>query len=266
MSDEEKQPDKPLAQTGEPIPVEGDNSDLESNMAEVDLQGVAKTEYRGDEDELNTEGATEKVVTDAGEMSDIETASAVTGETSVAADLATILSLKEANEILQAQLDDLNQQFEALKTQSMRMAADFDNFRKRTAKEKEDLEHQIKGNTLKELLPVVDNFERARSQIKPQNDGEMSIHRSYQGVYKQLVDCLKRIGVSPMRAEGTEFDPNLHEAVMRESTDEYPEGVVIEQLMRGYLLGERVLRHAMVKVAAAPMPVVTSEDDTTEAE
>ena len=110
----------------------------------------------------------------------------------------------------------------------------------------------------------MDNFERARSQIKPQNDGEMAIHRSYQGVYKQLVDCLKRIGVSPMRAEGTEFDPNLHEAVMREPTNEYSEGVVIEELMRGYLLGERVLRHAMVKVAAAPMPVVTSEDETKE--
>ncbi|HBE17898.1 MAG TPA: nucleotide exchange factor GrpE [Cyanobacteria bacterium UBA11149] len=223
-------------------------------------------ESQPDGEEPNTTGATEKVVTDAPDMLDIETAEPLMGETSVEADLGVILGLKETNEALQAQLDDLDRQFEALKTQSMRMAADFDNFRKRTAKEKEDLEHQIKGNTLKELLPVVDNFERARSQIKPQNDGEMSIHRSYQGVYKQLVDCLKRIGVSPMRAEGTEFDPNLHEAVMRESTDEYPEGVVIEQLMRGYLLGERVLRHAMVKVAAAPMPVVTSEDTTKEAE
>ena len=122
----------------------------------------------------------------------------------------------------------------------------------------------IKRNTISELLPVVDNFERARSQIKPQNDGEMTIHKSYQGVYKQLVDCLKRVGVAPMRPEGQEFDPNLHEAVMREPTDEYPEGVVIEQLQRGYFIGERVLRHAMVKVAAAVEPVVTSEEDTPE--
>ncbi len=92
----------------------------------------------------------------------------------------------------------------------------------------------------------------------------MTIHKSYQGVYKQLVDCLKRIGVSPMRPEGQEFDPNLHEAVMREATNEYPEGVVIEQLMRGYFLGERVLRHAMVKVAAAAEPMVTSEESTSE--
>jgi molecular chaperone GrpE len=130
--------------------------------------------------------------------------------------------------------------------------ADFENFRRRTAKEKEELELQVKRTTLSELLPVVDNFERARAQIKPQNDGEMAIHKSYQGVYKQMVDCLKRIGVAAMRPEGQEFDPNLHEAVLREPSNEYPEGVVIEQLQRGYFLGERVLRHAMVKVAAAP--------------
>lgn len=165
---------------------------------------------------------------------------------------ATLETWRRENEALKAQLEELNGQCEAFKTQSMRIAADFDNFRKRTSKEKEDLEQQIKRNTLTELLPIVDNFERARSHLKPQTDGELAIHKSYQGVYKQLVDCLKRIGVSPMRPEGQEFDPNLHEAVMREPTDQYPEGTVIEQLMRGYMLNERVLRHAMVKVAAAP--------------
>ncbi len=153
----------------------------------------------------------------------------------------------------------LTQELEALKLQAeertgqfMRIAADFENFRKRTQREKEELEQQIKCNTVVELLPVVDNFERARSQIKPQGEEAMAIHKSYQGVYKDLVDRLKRIGVAPMRSEGKDFDPNMHEAVMRESTDEFPEGTVIEELVRGYLLGERVLRHAMVKVAALP--------------
>jgi molecular chaperone GrpE len=166
----------------------------------------------------------------------------------------------------QAALEELAQEVESLRTQVddrtnqyVRIAADFDNFRRRAQKEKEELEDKIKCSTITELLPVVDNFERARSQIKPQTDGEMSIHKSYQSVYKQLVDCLKRVGVSPMRSEGKEFDPNLHEAVMREATDEHPEGTVIEELVRGYVLGDRVLRHAMVKVAAAPDPVVTSE-------
>jgi molecular chaperone GrpE len=162
---------------------------------------------------------------------------------------------------LASQIEGLKAQLEERSTQYMRIAADFDNFRKRTQKEKEDLEQQIKCATIVELLPVVDNFERARSQIKPQTDAEMNIHKSYQSVYKQLVDCLKRIGVAPMRAEGKEFDPNLHEAVLREPTDAYSEGTVIEELMRGYVLGERVLRHAMVKVAAAPEPVLTSDED-----
>ncbi|MFM6451356.1 MAG: nucleotide exchange factor GrpE, partial [Planktothrix sp.] len=108
------------------------------------------------------------------------------------------------------------------------------------------------------------NFDRARSQIKPQTDAEMNIHKSYQGVYKLMVDCLKQLGVSVMRPEGQPFDPNLHEAVMREPTDAYPEGTVIEDLMHGYQLGEKVLRHAMVKVATTPEP--DSTESPSEAE
>ncbi|GAX35567.1 nucleotide exchange factor GrpE [Nodularia sp. NIES-3585] len=163
----------------------------------------------------------------------------------------------EKTEVETAALAQLTQQIESLKaqleersTQYMRIAADFENYRKRTSKEKEELDVQVKRNTILELLPIVDNFERARAHLKPQSDGEMTIHKSYQGVYKQLVECLKRIGVSPMRPEGEEFDPNLHEAVMREPTDEHPEGTVLEELVRGYYLGDRVLRHSMVKVAA----------------
>lgn len=172
--------------------------------------------------------------------------------------VAATPALQQEVEQLQAQLIQQQQQTETIKSQYLRAAADFDNFRKRTQKEKEDLEQQVKRNTINELLPVIDNFERARTQIKPQNDGEMAIHKSYQGIYKQIVEGLKRIGVSAMRPEGEEFDPNLHEAVMREPTSEHPEGTVIEQLVRGYMLGDRVLRHAMVKVAAPP------EDEDTE--
>ena len=165
---------------------------------------------------------------------------------------ATIVTLEREVETLKAQLEDRTNQY-------MRIAADFENFRKRTQKEKEELEQQVKCATLSELLPVVDNFERAQSQIKTQTDQEKNIHKSYQTVYKQLVNSLKRLGVSPMRPKGKEFDPNLHDAVMREPTEEYPEGTVMEELMPGYYLGERVLRHAMVKVAAAE-PVVTAEE------
>jgi molecular chaperone GrpE len=164
------------------------------------------------------------------------------------------------NSELNQQIESLKNQVEERSNQYMRIAADFENYRKRNQKEKEDLEVQVRRNTIMELLPIVDNFERARAQIKPQNDGEMGIHKSYQGVYKQLVDSLKRLGVSPMRPEGELFDPNLHEAVMREPTDEYPEGTVLEELVRGYNLGDRVLRHAMVKVAAPKEDIPASED------
>ncbi|MEH2068577.1 MAG: nucleotide exchange factor GrpE [Nostoc sp.] len=162
---------------------------------------------------------------------------------------------------LAEQIESLKVQLEERSTQYMRIAADFENYRKRTSKEKEELEAQMRRNTILELLPVVDNFERARAHLKPQSDGEMTIHKSYQGVYKQLVDTLKRLGVSPMRPEGQQFDPNLHEAVMREPTDEHPEGTVLEELVRGYYLGDRVLRHAMVKVAAPKEDTPAAPDD-----
>ncbi|AUC61156.1 molecular chaperone GrpE [Cyanobacterium sp. HL-69] len=168
--------------------------------------------------------------------------------------------------LLQEEIANLHQQLELQKEQTksvqgqfMRLTADFDNFRRRTAKEKEEQETTIKKKTITELLPVVDNFERARTQIKPANDGEMGIHKSYQGVYKTFVESLKKLGVSAMRPEGELFDPNYQEAMLREPTNEYPEGTVIEQLVRGYLLNDQVLRYAMVKVAAP------KDDDENEA-
>ncbi len=161
------------------------------------------------------------------------------------------------------QIEALKNQVEERTSQYLRIVADFDNFRKRSQKEKEELDQQIKGNTIVELLPVVDNFERARSQLKPQTDAEMSIHKSYQSVYKQLVDTLKRLGVAPMRPEGKQFDPSLHEAVMRSPSEE-PEGTILEELVRGYFLGDRILRHAMVKVATPIESVITSEENSVE--
>ena len=184
---------------------------------------------------------------DLGSQADNEETGSVATDAHSAAELqAAMAQMESEQQTLKAQLEDRTSQY-------MRLAADFDNFRKRTLREKEELEQQIKCATIIELLPVVDNFERARAQIKPQTESEGVIHKSYQSVYKQLVDCLKRVGVAPMRAEGKEFDPNLHEAVMREASNE-PEGTVLEELQRGYMLGERVLRHALVKVAAPPEP------------
>jgi molecular chaperone GrpE len=161
---------------------------------------------------------------------------------------------------LATEVESLRLQVEERTGQYMRIAADFDNFRKRTEREKSELELRVKRDAISELLPVIDSFERARTQIKPQTEQEINIHKSYQGVYKQLVDCLKRVGVSPMRVEGQPFDPNFHDAIMREASNEHPEGTVLEELRRGYLLGELVLRHAMVKVSTQADDAIASDD------
>ncbi|MEB3302964.1 MAG: nucleotide exchange factor GrpE [Cyanobium sp.] len=155
---------------------------------------------------------------------------------------------------LETQLAALQAEHEALRGQYVRIAADFDNFRKRQSRDQEDLRLQITCTTLGEILPVVDNFDRARQQLNPQSEEAQSLHRSYQGLYKQLVDVFKQLGVAPMRVEGEPFDPNLHEAVMRQPSEEHPEDVVIEELQRGYQLQGKVLRHALVKVSMGPGP------------
>ncbi|HYX17670.1 MAG TPA: nucleotide exchange factor GrpE [Nostoc sp.] len=242
MMDENKQINNTSQQLGEPTEVKQamkSDSPAQINFnesgSEVTEQVTAQTNVSGDTANLNPENSVA-----ASEKTGMETA-----------------ALAE----LTQQIDSLKTQLEERSTQYMRIAADFENYRKRTSKEKEELETQIKRNTILELLPVVDNFERARSHLKPQSEGEMTMHKSYQGVYKQLVDSLKRLGVSPMRPEGQEFDPNLHEAVMREPTDEHPEGTVLEELVRGYFLGDRVLRHAMVKVAAPKEDTPSAPED-----
>lgn len=195
--------------------------------------------------------------------SEIETPQMEPGENTTVSNTSNVTNIADDGAVESSALAEMTQQINSLKiqieersTQYMRIVADFENYRKRTQKEKEELDIQVKHNTITELLSVIDNFERARSQIKPQNDGEMNIHKSYQGVYKLLVDSLKRLGVSSMRSEGQPFDPNIHEAAMRENTNEHPEGTVLEELVRGYYLGDRVLRHAMVKVSV-------SQEDTT---
>ena len=120
-----------------------------------------------------------------------------------------------------ARLEQLEKEHETLKSQYVRIAADFDNFRKRQSRDQDDLKIQLVSKALTAILPIVDNFERARQQLKPESEEAQTLHRSYQGLYKQLVEVLKQQGVAPMRVVGQQFDPNLHEAVLREPSDEF---------------------------------------------
>ena len=151
-----------------------------------------------------------------------------------------------------ARLEQLEKEHETLKNQYVRISADFDNFRKRQSRDQDDLKIQLVSKSLTAILPIVDNFERARQQLKPETDEAQALHRSYQGLYKQLVEVLKQQGVAPMRVVGQQFDPSLHEAVLREPSQEHKEDFIIEELQRGYHLDGKVLRHALVKVSMGP--------------
>ncbi len=151
-----------------------------------------------------------------------------------------------------ARLEQLEKEHETLKSQYVRIAADFENFRKRQSRDQDDLKIQLVSKALTAILPIVDNFERARQQLKPEGEEAQTLHRSYQGLYKQLVEVLKQQGVAPMRVIGQQFDPNLHEAVLREASQEFNEDIITEELQRGYHLEGKVLRHALVKVSMGP--------------
>ena len=151
-----------------------------------------------------------------------------------------------------ARLEQLEKEHETLKSQYVRIAADFENFRKRQSRDQDDLKIQLVSKALTSILPIVDNFERARQQLKPESEEAQALHRSYQGLYKQLVEVLKQQGVASMKVVGQQFDPTLHEAVLKEPSDDFDEDFIIEELQRGYHLEGKVLRHALVKVSMGP--------------
>ncbi len=151
-----------------------------------------------------------------------------------------------------ARLEQLEKEHETLKSQYVRIAADFDNFRKRQSRDQDDLKIQLVSKALTSILPIVDNFERARQQLKPESEEAQALHRSYQGLYKQLVEVLKQQGVASMKVVGQQFDPTLHEAVLKEPSEDFNEDFIIEELQRGYHLEGKVMRHALVKVSMGP--------------
>lgn len=141
-------------------------------------------------------------------------------------------------------LEELKNEFD---NRYKRLQADFDNFRRRTNQEKEQLSGFVKGNVLADLLPVLDNFERAvqspaEGDAKTFLDGFVMIHQN-------LMATLQKHGLAPIEAVGQPFDPNLHQAIMRVETDEYPEDTVVEVLQTGYTVDGRCIRPAMVKIS-----------------
>ena len=144
-------------------------------------------------------------------------------------------------EKLKEELDDLNNKY-------LRLAADFDNFRKRQAQERESLLKYGAADTLTKILVVLDSFERAKKSLDELDDIQ-GVREGYEVVFKQLIDVLKKVGLEEIEAVGKEFDPNLHEAIARVPSEEHPDNTVVAQMQTGYKLGDRVLRPALVSVS-----------------
>lgn len=145
-----------------------------------------------------------------------------------------------------SETEKLNQEIESLKDKLMRHAAEFDNFKKRTQKEKEELYKMAVCDMIEKLLPVKDNMERAITSVL---DADEKIAEGVKMIDKQFFDVLKEIGVSEIESVGKEFNPEMHNAVMHEDNEEYGENVITEEFMKGYMYKDKVIRHSVVKVA-----------------
>jgi len=138
-------------------------------------------------------------------------------------------------------------QIAELNDRLMRQMAEFDNFRKRTEREKSAMFEIGAKDIVERVLPVVDNFERALNMI-PEGDKENSFVQGIEKIYKQLLTVLDEAGVKPIEAVGKEFDPNFHNAVMHAEDEAFGENIVAEEFQKGYMYRDSVVRHSMVKV------------------
>lgn len=152
-----------------------------------------------------------------------------------------VFSKKEKKNPLQDKVDELNDRV-------LRQMAEFENFRNRTDKEKAQQFEMGQSNVLSKLLPIVDNFERGLAAV-PEDEKDGAFADGMNKIYKQLIKQLEDLGVTPIEAVGKEFDPNLHNAVMQVESQEYESGIVAQELQKGYMFHDTVLRHSMVAVA-----------------
>lgn len=142
----------------------------------------------------------------------------------------------------------LQEDFDALNNQYLRLAADFDNYRKRQEQERASLISYGAQDAMKKLIEVLDNFDRAKQSIDASEDVNQ-VKESFNVLYNQMFENLSKLGLEVIDAKGKEFDPNFHEAVMQTPTGEHPEHHVIMELQKGYKLGDKVLRPTLVNVA-----------------
>jgi molecular chaperone GrpE len=144
-------------------------------------------------------------------------------------------------------IETLRKERDALQDRLLRSAAEFDNYRKRIERERREHADHAAADLLTDILPIIDDLERAL-HAQAGSDAE-AYRKGVELIHRQMLDVLRRRGVKPLEVAGVDFDPRFHQSVASEASDAHREGEVIEELRRGYMLGERLLRAAMVKVA-----------------
>lgn len=190
----------------------------------------------------------EKLKETSGEVAGNETEAAQTAQT------ADTESVDESETPAGAAADGQRELEEARKLADenyqryLRTQADFDNFRRRSRQEKEDFAKYASAKLIEQLLPIVDNFERALAASKENRDHD-ALLKGVDMIYRQLEGVLAQEGLKPIEAVGQPFNPEFHQAVMQVQSEEHEEGVVLEEMQKGYILKDKVLRPSMVKVS-----------------
>ena len=213
--------------------------DLEKKVNEAEEKEVEAA--KADE---NTEAAPEETVEtkEAKAEENTEAKAEETAETKGAKAEETTEEELAGNDKLKAKIDELNDK-------CLRQMAEFENFRKRTDKEKEAMFETGAKSVIEKILPVIDNFERGFDALTDE-DKDSKFAEGMKMIYKQLMDELDKIQVKPIEAVGKEFDPNLHNAVMQTESEEYESGIVAQELQKGYTYRDQVVRHSMVAVVS----------------
>ena len=196
-------------------------------------------------EEFSTEEAVKEAVENAEEMTE-ETMDAASEEVNTDKPASDEKADKKPFKKKDKKKDKKDEQIEQLTDRVLRQMAEFENFRRRTEQEKSQMFNMGAKNIIEKILPVVDNFERGLATVEegadPFSDGMLMI-------YKQMLTTLEEAGVKPIEAVGQEFNPDFHNAVMHVEDEEVGENVVVEEFQKGYMFGDTVVRHSMVKVA-----------------
>ena len=155
--------------------------------------------------------------------------------------------VKDTEEVVEETVAEDTPPADEWKDKYVRLYADFDNYKKRSQKEALSSYNNGFGSAIEQILPIVDNFDRAIAAIDENAKNEFS--QGVEMIYKQLLDTLKNMGVEPIEALGKNFDPNFHDAVMHIDDDNFGENEIVEEFVKGYMIKDKVLRHSVVKVA-----------------